>query len=399
MQKYNSAITPNRILFALITVALLALSPGLLRPTATVHAQLSCDDPPFDVSSLQSSWDKTDFCNYEDGVFEEILRGCFGRDCIPAIHDPSFDSIETASEWLEPQSPVIALDFEGEARAYPLAILTRHEIVNDEVNGTPLAVTFCPLCNSALVFNREIEGEVVSFGVSGLLRNSDLVMYDDLTQTWWQQLTGTGLVGTYTGYELEFVPSTLVGFGVFAENFPDGTVLSPDGRNYGSNPYENYDSSSRPFLFAGTPDERLHPTERVLAIEIDDEAIAYPFKTLFEENVINDVVGDRPVVAFWQPGATSALDKGDIDASKDVGMAALYRRTVDDNELTFYMDEDGNIRDEQTESAWNVFGLATEGEMEGTQLRQELAAPHFWFAWAAFKPDTAIYGIDEAETE
>ena len=384
--------------FSLIPVAVIIAvtlfgATFLSRPRVS-HAQLSCDDPPFDTSNISREWDKTDFCKYQDGVLEEIIRGCFGRDCIPAIHSPEFEPIDAASDWLQPQSPVIAVQVEGVARAYPLAIMTRHEIVNDVMGDTPVAVTFCPLCNSALVFNRDVDGNVLRFGVSGLLRNSDLIMWDDLTQTWWQQLLGVGIVGEYTGTQLEILPSQMVSFGAFVEQYPDGEVLDPGGRNYGSNPYTGYDSSSQPFLFRGTPDARLFATERVLAGTIAGEPMAYPFDTLAAEQVVNDVVGGREVVVFWQPGATSALDGGNIDDSRDVGMAALYQRELDGEVLTFSIDDDGTIRDDQTDSVWNVFGTAIEGELAGSQLRQELAQPHFWFAWAAFSPDTEVYGLE-----
>jgi hypothetical protein len=378
-----------------LVMAVVALSFILFQPTYVSQAQLSCDDPPFDVSNIQRVWDKTDFCIFEEGIFDEIISGGVPRDGIPPIDDPEFESIEAAEEWLEPQSPVIVLEVDDVARAYPLAIMTRHEIVNDVIAGQPVAVTFCPLCNSAIVFNREVDGQTMRFGVSGLLRNSDLIMWDDVSQSWWQQFTGTGIVGTYTGHELEILPSTLVGFGAFAENFPDGEVLSRGERSYGRNPYVEYDSSTSPFLFRGTPDDRLGATERVLAVSIDDQAVAYPFPTLAQVGVINDEIAGRPVVAFWQPGAASALDSAIIDQSRDVGMAALYRREVDGEILTFRLDEDGSIHDEQTNSEWNVFGRAVTGELEGTQLRQELAAPHFWFAWAAFQPETEIYEPEE----
>ena len=375
-----------------------ALSLSLLYSTQTAHAQLSCDDPPIDVSNIQRIWDKTDFCIFEEGVFDEIISGGVPRDGIPPIDNPEFESIEAADAWLEPQSPVIVLEVDGVARAYPLAIMTRHEIVNDVIAGQPVAVTFCPLCNSGIVFSREVDGQTMRFGVSGLLRHSDLIMWDDISQSWWQQFTGTGIVGTYTGHELEILPSTMASFGAFVENFPDGEVLSRGERSYGRNPYVEYDSSASPFLFTGPVDDRLFATERVLAVSIDDQAIAYPFPVLAEEGVINDEIADRPVVAFWQSGATSALGSAVIDEARDVGMAALYRREVDGDVLTFRLDEDGSIRDDQTNSKWNVFGKATAGELEGTQLRQELAAPHFWFAWAAFERETEIYGFD-AETD
>jgi hypothetical protein len=374
---------------ALLLGLAVALSAGGI---TTVSAQLTCADPPLDVSGLVYVWDKTDFCQSQAGVFDEILSGGVPRDGIPPIDNPTFESIAEASTWLQPQSPVIAFTLEGVARAYPLAILTRHEIVNDIVADVPVAVTFCPLCNSAVVFERTVVGQVLRFGVSGLLRNSDLIMWDDLTQSWWQQFTGEGIVGTYTGTRLTLLPSQVVGFGAFVEQYPDGEVLSRNGRTYATNPYVGYDSSAQPFLFRGELDERLFATERVLGALIAGEAVAYPFAVLADAIVINDTVGGRAVVAFWQPGATSALDQSNIDASRDVGMAALYRRELDGQVLTFGVDAAGTIRDDQTGSAWNVFGTAVEGDLLGSQLRQELAFPHFWFAWAAFRPETRIYG-------
>lgn len=359
--------------------------------STTVSAQLSCDNPPIDVSRLTVVWDKTDFCQYEEGVFEEIISGGVARDGIPPIDNPTFESIADASIWLQPQSPVIAFELHGTARAYPLAILTRHEIVNDVVADVPVAVTFCPLCNSAVVFERTVDGQVLRFGVSGLLRNSDLIMWDDATQSWWQQFSGEGIVGSYTGTRLTLLASQVVGYGAFVEQYPDGEVLSRNGRTYGTNPYVGYDSSAQPFLFRGEVDNRLLATERILGTVIGGEAVAYPFTVLSEAIVINDTIGGFEVVAFWQPGATSALDQANIDSSRDVGMAALYNRELDGQTLTFSVDTDGLIRDDQTGSAWNVFGTATDGELRGSQLQQKLAFPHFWFAWAAFRPETRIY--------
>lgn len=358
---------------------------------APTHAQLSCDDPPFDVSRIQVVWNLTDFCTFQDGVLNQIISGGVPRDGIPPIDDPQFEDIAAGWDWLAAQSPVIAIQVDGIARAYPLAILTRHEIVNDEIGDTPIAITFCPLCNSALVFDSRVDGVKHRFGVSGLLRNSDLIMWDDQTQSWWQQLTGEGIVGVYTGRQLTILPSQVVGFGAFADQYPEGEVLSRSGGGYGSNGYVGYDSNANPFLFLGEPDTRLFPTSRVLAGLVGGEAIAYPFDVLAAELVIND--GD--VVAFWQPGATSALDQRAIDESRDVGMAALYSRELDDRKLTFSYDEVNNqIVDDETSSVWNVFGTAMTGPLAGNQLRQLNAAPHFWFAWAAFQPDTVIWGAE-----
>jgi hypothetical protein len=392
---HNAPGRKRLITIALVVVMLVVAAVALLHQPVVSHAQLTCDDPPIDVSRVSRVWDKTDFCTYQEGVFDEIMSGGVPRDGIPPIDNPEYETIEAAWGWLEPQSPVVAFEHESIGRAYPLAILTRHEIVNDTFGDTPIAITYCPLCNSALVFERVIDGQTLRLGVSGMLRNSDLVMWDDVTQSWWQQLTGEGIVGEHTGRQLTMLPSQIVGFGAFAEQFPDGEVLSRRGRSYGSNPYVGNDSNSRPFLFQGVVDDRLFATERVLAGVIGGEPMAYPFPILQAETVINDTVGGRDVVAIWQPGATSALDQASIDGSRDVGMAGLFRRELDDEVLTFYLDDDGVIRDEQTGSAWNVFGTAVEGDLAGSQLRPELAGPHFWFAWAAFEPETGLYGHDD----
>ena len=229
------------------------------------------------------------------------------------------------------------------------------------------------------------------FGVSGLLRNSDLIMWDDKTQSLWQQLTGEGIVGAHTGVLLDIVPSQLVGYAAFKEQYPQGEVLSPGGRLYGSNPYVNYDSSPRPFLFMGALDDRLLATERVLGATIGGLSVAYPFGILAQDLVINDRIAETDVVAMWQPGAVSALDASSIDRSRDVGMAALFDRAIMGTTLTF-KEVDGAVIDVETGSVWNIFGTATDGELAGEQLRPINAFPHFWFAWAAFYPKTILYG-------
>jgi hypothetical protein len=364
-----------------LVAVLLVFWTGLLR------AQDECAP-----DGLVEDWE-TDFCTHS--VEYDDIVNVLPRDAIPAILAPTFQSVEEAKTWLVDQSPVIALDIEGDARAYPQAILMWHEIVNDIVGGVPVAVTFCPLCNSSLVFDRRVGEQTLTFGVSGKLRNSDLIMYDHESDSWWQQFTGQGIVGIYTDTQLEFLPSLVIGFGEFAARYPQGQVLSPDTgypRDYGRNPYEAYDSGDNLFLYSGEVDSRLPATEHVLAGLVDGQPIAYPFTLLREQKVINDTVNGLAVVAFWQTGTVSALDQARIDDSRDIGTAALYRRDLDGQTLTFTVGEDNLLHDEQTNSTWNVFGEAIAGEAQGSRLRQLLAAPHFWFAWAAFQPETLVYG-------
>lgn len=362
----------------------------LLLGVPHASAQDDCTSP------FSRQWPMTDFCNTSIDL-DEIISGGPPKDGIPAVTNPALESIEEANAWLGERAPVIVVEIDGEARAYPHAILIWHEIANDEIADVPIAVTFCPLCNSSIVFDRRVDGDVLEFGVSGVLRNSDMVMYDRQTESWWQQFTGEGIVGEYNETLLDIIPSQVISFSDFAERYPDGMVMSRDtgfARRYGTNPYAGYDTANSPFLYRGEVDPRLPATEHVLAGVIDDEAIAYSFESLSAEVVINDTLGDVPVVAFWQPGVASSLDASVIDSSRDIGTAALYNRTLEDGTvLTFRYDESaGLLLDEETGSAWNLFGEAIDGELAGTELQQLVAAPHFWFAWAAFHPETAVYG-------
>ena len=335
-----------------------------------------------------SGW-KTDFDKSAIDM-DEVISGGVPRDGIPPIDNPQFVEAALAID-LSPQSPVIALEIAGDARAYPLEVLTRHEIVNDVVGGAPVAVTFCPLCNSALVFDRRVADKVLRFGVSGNLRYSDLIMWDDLTESWWQQLTGEAIVGHYRGTVLRMISSQLVSFEVFQQRYPAGKVLRGPLGGYGRNPYIAYDSSPKPFLFSGPADDRLFATERVLAAVIGDQALAYAFSALKESPVVNDKVTEREIVIFWQPGAASALDAGDIDSSKDVGMALMYDRRLPSGAALTFRHSGSRFVDNETESEWNIWGKATAGPLAGSRLNQLHAYPHFWFAWAAFYPDTLLY--------
>lgn len=371
----------------------------LFSPLMIQAQDLDCDDPfaGVEVRFPLRFWPNTDFCQ-SNVDFNEILSGGPPPDGIPPIDNPVYESIESAAEWLAAQSPVAVVTVNDETRAYPLAILTWHEIVNTELGGQPITVTFCPLCNSTIVFDRNYAGVVLDFGVSGNLRNSDLIMYDRQTYSWWQQFTGTGIVGDYTDAQLTMLPSQVVSFEQFRQSFPNGEVLSRQTgatRDYGRNPYVGYDGLATPFLFIGDIDNRLPAMAYVLAGLIGGDAMAYPVTTLKEATLINDTVDDVPVLALWQAGAVSALDSERIDNSNEIGTAALYRRTLDDDTvLTFSVTDEGVIVDDQTGSIWNVFGLAESGALEGTQLRQVVAGVHFWFAWSAFRPDSPVYGLD-----
>ena len=325
--------------------------------------------------------------------YNEIFSGGVPRDGIPPIDDPRFVSVEDADEWLEEKEPVIALEIEGEAKAYPLQILTWHEIANDTLAGVPVSVTFCPLCNSAIVFDRRVDGEVYDFGVSGNLRNSDLIMWDRQTQSWWQQLTGEAIVGQLTGAQLDILPATLTAWKDFRVTYPDALVLSRDTghrRSYGANPYAGYDEVGRsPFLFFGQEDDRLLPMERVAAVTVGDESAAFPFDFLESERVVHHSLGGEDLVVFFKPGARSALDQRSIADSREVGSTGIYHRELDGRALTFDSEGDGFV-DRETSTKWNIFGQGVSGALAGQRLTPIEHANHFWFAWAAFRPDTTV---------
>lgn len=327
---------------------------------------------------------------------EDIISGGPPPDGIPPIDDPKFISTEKADEWLADQEPVIAVEFNGVAKAYPLQIMTWHEIVNDEFDDESVTVTFCPLCNTALVFDREVKGTVYDFGTSGRLYKSALVMYDRQTRSWWSQIMGQAIVGELTGTRLEFLSSAIVSWSDFKATHTDGLVLSRDTgyrRSYGANPYARYDApGSRPFLFKGEIDERLPAMERVVGVEFNGEARAYPFSGLAEQRVVVDKVGGQDIVVFYYPGTVSALDNRQIAESRDVGAAAVFDPTLDGEQLTFSVNDGGNIIDDQTGSHWNILGEATSGPLEGKELVPIVHGNHFWFAWAAFNPETTIFG-------
>jgi hypothetical protein len=366
-------------------------TPGPQEQEVNLETRLLPQEQP-PGSLLNSSW-RTDFSRRTID-WKEVISGGPPKDGIPAIDKPTFESVEAAGEWLSARDPVILFRHNDVARAYPLAILIWHEIVNDEIDGLPVTITFCPLCNASIAFDRNFDGQVLDFGVSGLLRNSDMIMYDRQSESWWQQFTGEGIAGEYAGERLDFLISQVISFADFEASFPGGEVLARPAlsRSYGANPYVSYDTNDRPFLFRGEPDPRLPSVERVAGAIVEEIHRAYAFSAVRAEGVINDVIGTTPVALFFKSGVASALDTREIREGRDVGGVALFERQVEGRILTFTPLENGLFSDNETGSTWNVLGEAIEGELEGTSLAQLVAFDHFWFAWSAFFPDTELYG-------
>ncbi|MCG8348727.1 MAG: DUF3179 domain-containing protein [Chloroflexales bacterium] len=407
----------HKMMYAWVVIAgLLLTACGAANNAGSSAAEAKAESPPADTPTespsatepvVQPTLDPeesppggaaaeftTDFSKHSV-PYREILSGGPPKDGIPAIDNPSFVAVEEADEWLSPVEPVVLVEINGDARAYPLQILTWHEIVNDTVGGTPVAVTFCPLCNTAIVFERTVDAEVLDFGTTGRLRFSNLIMYDRQTETWWQQGTGEAIAGELTRTQLTFHPAALIAWSDFKATHPDGQVLSREtgyNRSYGQNPYTGYDNvNNSPFLYRGpeTPGT-LPAVARVLTVDLKQETVAYPYTVLEEQRVVNDTVAGAEVVVFWQPGAASALDTAAIADGRDVGAASAYARELDGRQLTFSFNGT-RIVDNETGSEWDVLGQAIGGELAGAQLTPIVAVNHFWFSWAAFKPETRIY--------
>jgi hypothetical protein len=223
----------------------------------------------------------------------ELMSGGPPKDGIPAIFIPKFETQSEAGNWLNYKEPVIALEINEEAKAYPLSILIWHEIVNDKIDNVPIVVSFCPLCYSAIVYDRRVNGVEPYFGVSGLLRMSDLVMYDNVTESFWQQFTGEAIVGDMVGSKLVFIPAQIISFEQFKDAYPNGIVLSND-----------IDQS--PFLYKEELDRRLPPNEKVIAIKEEGFLKAYPYSITIKEKVINDKIDENHIVVFHGDGAVSA---------------------------------------------------------------------------------------------
>ncbi len=331
---------------------------------------------------------------------KELVAGGPPPDGIPPLDRPRFQAAGTV-DWLVAAEPVAVVELAGDARAYPLQILVWHEIVNDTVGGVPVAVTYCPLCNTAVSFRRPVvDGAATSFGTSGKLYHSNLVMYDRATGSLWPQALGQAVTGELVGQRLVRVATQLVAWADFRAAFPGGRVLSRATgfrRPYGHNPYPLYDrGGGQPLLFDGRPDGRLPAVARVLGLSVGGRHLAVPYARLAARAnggvaAVSLELAVVPVLVVWRSGTTSALDRRLIAASRDVGAAAAFSRRVGGRALTFRA-VDGRVTDQQTDSSWDPFGRAVAGPLAGTGLAPVTAMDSFWFDWAAFHPDTGIWG-------
>jgi hypothetical protein len=324
----------------------------------------------------------TSLANVEDGVPRDVsIYTLLPKDGIRSIDDPKFVSAADAGDDMSEFEFVIGVEIEGDVRAYPITMLSRHEIVNDTVGGMPVAVTYCPLCFTAIIYDRRVEGEALEFGVSGKLIMNDLVMYDRQSDSLWQQILGEGITGRYKGTRLTPVAATQTTWGQWQNTHPTTLVLDKRG-GYGGDSYSGYYDGGSSGVLGGFESNDLLPAKAfILGLVIEDEPKAYPFQELATQPVVHDTIGGREIVIVYDERS---------------GTAVTFDRQLNGDVLTFeferFADGDLLLRDTATGSIWSgLSGAAIEGPLSGTTLRQVPSFYSFWFAWSDFYVNTEVY--------
>ncbi len=364
-------------MIGIIVIAVTVMMPGDSVPQTTIISEPN-DKSNNDESQGPVSTPTIMETNGQKHIIplDKIKGGGPPKDGIPSIDNPNFAEI-TNSQFVSDSDVVIGLEINGDARAYPLFILVWHEIVNDNVGGTPVAVTYCPLCYTNQVFERVIDGNEVEFGTSGKLYQSNLLMYDRWTESYWSQGLGMAVTGELSGMKLKAIPFDVITWGDWKKLHPDTLVLTTDTghlRSYATDPYGDYYTDPRVIFPVDNMDDRMHPKEIILGFHEDGIYKAYKQNDVELHNVINDNVGETSLMLV------SLFSQNSRAFDRDLNGEILEFEFVD-----------GKIIDTKTESVWNYDGLAISGPMEGSHLTRLSMEPGFWFSWVAFHPDTAVW--------
>jgi hypothetical protein len=321
---------------------------------------------------------------------DQIVSGGPPPDGIPSIDNPKFVTVQQADTFISDSDFVLGVNINGDVRAYPLSILVWHEIVNDKVGGIPVAVTYCPLCFTNQVFNSTINSnQILQFGTSGKLYNSNLVMYDRISKSLWSQALGEGIVGKYAGQKLQRIPFDVAYWKDWKQLYPNSKILSKDtgfSRPYGADPYGDYYTSNQLYFPVSNHDNRLGLKEKVVGLDNGGGGAgkgqykAYKLQQIETQKVINDEINGKPITLF----------------SLHPALVRAYDRMVEGKVLDFEYNANNNnsshkITDKQTGSEWNFEGIAVNGKMKGKQLLRLSFDEGFWFEWVAFHPQTQIY--------
>lgn len=308
---------------------------------------------------------------------DKIRGGGPPKDGIPSIDNPIFTNVQN-SHFMSNSDTVIGLKINGETKAYPLFILVWHEIVNDRVGDVPVSVTYCPLCYTNQVFERIIDGVEVEFGTSGKLYNSNLLMYDRFTDSYWSQALGIAVKGELSGYQLKIIPFDVITWGDWKTIHPETLVLTTDTgyiRSYATDPYGSYYTEPQIIFPVEHSDDRMHPKEIILGFHQNNTYKAFKQSDIETNVVVNDYIGDVPLMLV------SLFPQN----------SRAFERNIDDIVLDFIF-SNNKILDSQTNSEWNYDGMAISGQYDGTQLERMPIEPGFWFEWVAFHPETLVFG-------
>jgi hypothetical protein len=309
----------------------------------------------------------------------QIVSGGPPPDGIPSIDSPKFTTVDQAEGFMSDNDLILGVNINGDVKGYPLQIMVWHEIVNDNVGGTPIAVTYCPLCFTNQVFNRTVGGEILEFGTSGKLYNSNLVMYDRNSNSLWSQAMAQGIVGKFAGANLDRVPFDLAYWKDWKNIYPNSKILSKDTGNirpYGADPYGDYYTNSDILFPVPNKDDRLGLKEIIIGVEALGDYKAYKLKDVENFKVIDDKINDKSIT-IW---------------SAFPFMVKMFDPNVDSLTLTFrYDDEKKAFIDNQTGSEWNFDGKSINGDLSGKTLSRLPFDEGFWFEWVAFHPKTEVY--------
>jgi len=366
---------------------------------ANVHAFINAQVK--NPRNVTYDW-KTDTTQHDVELSEFMMvlpKGAF-----PVLNNPKFVGKAVGMQSYFKNEPIIYLKIDGKSKAYPLNVLSSHELVNDTIAGKSILVSYCPLCNSALIFNRKISFKgkdyLLDFGVSGMLRNSNMVIYDKTTESWWQQLLGRAEVGELTGAELDILPTQIISVAEFFNRFPEGQVLSTETgfekakKSYGFNPYVKYDKPDglpyKHFFKKEDISDKLPAMERVVDVKSEGKYKIYPYSVIAKKGVINDTFKSKNVVLFHQAGTVSVMDEKDIRNSRDIGSVTVFSAELEGKLLVFYK-KGANFKDKQTNSLWDITGFCYKGKLKGSQLVIETHSIDFAFSWLKFHPNSEIY--------
>ncbi|RDY67983.1 DUF3179 domain-containing protein, partial [Halobacillus trueperi] len=317
---------------------------------------------------IKKQWSNTNFNHHVEDLWETIQSPGVPRDGIPPLDYPFFISV---SEALHDRSrdAMIVMEGEREVKAYRVDDVMLHEIVNDMLDDTPVAVTYCPLCNSAIVYKRMVDEQILRLGVSGMLRHNDLIMWDDVTESWWQQMTGEGIAGEWTGRQLEMIPSYILSGEQVADRYPEAKVLTKTNRDPLPPAHQTGDFKER--------GSKMVDTKKVMATFLNNLPVAIDFERIRCEEFIQVEIDGTPYVIF------ANLDVNDmgIELRNDSGQALMYVASTKDFTLTFDLEDGNRIIDKETGSEWNVFGQGIKGFLNGEKLKRVPLYPHFKKPW------------------